>query len=137
MKTKVLLTMLSLLLVLLFAACEEESGDSMDEDYAGTWYGYWLDGYYIKLDLTDTSYKSSYYSSGWHYDSKGDISKNGNYITVTATHYYDDGWVSMSPEDWYGSYVVTESESGTVLTLDVASSPDGSGTVTMYSYSSY
>ena len=111
-----------LLIILLFAACPEDSGPSMNEVYAGDWYGYWGSDW-IKLELTDTTFKSSYWNgSSYIPDSKGKVEKTGEgSVIITVTHYYDSGWVDMDDESFSGTYDV--SADGTELTM--YGTPDG------------
>jgi len=53
---KILWLPLALIMTLAFIGCKEDSGPSMNEDYAGTWYFNYDDRGTGKLDFTDTTY---------------------------------------------------------------------------------
>ncbi|MDC7234232.1 MAG: hypothetical protein PQJ58_13445 [Spirochaetales bacterium] len=45
-----------------FVSCDQDSGPSMNEAYAGTWYGYNYDLDLIKSEMTDSTYEDSFWN---------------------------------------------------------------------------
>ena len=80
-----------------FAACEADSGPTMNEDYAGTWYNSINEDTYTKLELTDTTFLQERYESGTlsnAYEGKVTKKSSSEIELAIVRRYIDGTWYS-------------------------------------------